>query len=97
MDRSCSSHIFCTGEIPIYVLIKELKCSFTQNVLEKQQKYKTILLHYDWYLLTIANPDGYQETWNGLREDFKEKSRVKSENGLLGGRVSDLFHFFKTL
>ena len=67
VDRSCSSHIFCTGEIPIYVLINELKCSFTQNVLEKQQKYKTILLHYDWYLLTIANPDGYQETWNGLR------------------------------
>ena len=27
----------------------------------------------------------------------KKKYREKSENGLLGGGVSDLFHFLKTL
>ena len=40
---------------------------FFKNILEEQHKYKAILLHYDWYLLTVANPDGYQETWTGIR------------------------------
>ena len=37
------------------------------------------------------------ETKHSLGKNSKNKSRVESENGLLGGRVSDLFHFFKTL
>ena len=34
---------------------------------------------------------------HALREAFKKKYREKSENGLLGGWVSHLFHFFELL
>ena len=43
-----------------------------------------------WYELRIRSE-------RMIREAFKKKYREKSENGLLGGGVSDLFHFFKLL
>ena len=46
----------------------------------------------------IENKD-YQLREKGKRTwgSFQKKYREKSENGLLGGGVSDLFHFFKLL
>ena len=32
-----------------------------------RRRHSPVVAGYDWYLLLIANPDGYVETWRGDR------------------------------
>jgi len=49
---------------------------FTEKLVSDKPKYKRLRRMYDWYVLTIVNPDGYQETWAGEKEWRKNRNNV---------------------
>ncbi|XP_016955127.1 carboxypeptidase O-like [Drosophila biarmipes] len=40
---------------------------------------KMLLERFDWYILPMANPDGYEYSWNTMFQDWKKN---RSPNGL---------------
>ena len=38
-----------------------------QELVEKNDETRRLTQLFDWYLLIVANPDGYQETFTGDR------------------------------
>eukprot|EP00091_Calanus_sinicus_P005976 TRINITY_DN16534_c0_g1_i1.p1 TRINITY_DN16534_c0_g1~~TRINITY_DN16534_c0_g1_i1.p1 ORF type:complete len:295 (+),score=63.36 TRINITY_DN16534_c0_g1_i1:122-1006(+) len=45
-----------------------------RELVERNEENRRLTQLYDWYLLTVANPDGYHETFTGDREWRKNKN-----------------------
>ena len=40
-----------------------------------RQRESPVVRYFDWYILLMANPDGYLETWEGDRQWRKNKNQ----------------------
>ena len=57
--------------------VRKIGCGFIQGIVifsfqelvEKNSKNSQVTSLFDWYLLSVANPDGYVETFTGDRYD----------------------------
>ena len=58
--------IICTNMIKyIKYLSSGIIDCLVQKLVSDTPQYKRLRREYDWYVLTIVNPDGYLETWLG--------------------------------